>query len=236
MNGRLNVDKMDTINFLLTEVSLGLLGNDFFDIHGNCMDSLNTLVSKSSSKNIACPAGDAPLVHKLKLSESNLLNTNKHKSKTTNSEPYKKPDKLRRLSHSDMRPDQMLPADIPMKSQSAKIRARRSTCIGNRFHLVSENQKQSSTSDQFKVIRLPANGVVQPLVSLEGLQQELKIGMLRHVWLSFCKQKINAFNDIFPSRDAKHGGKLEERAKESGSNANGWRYMQQCRKCSSHIS
>lgn len=45
---RLTIETMDRINFLLTEVSLECLGNNFFDIYGNQTESLLNLVSAES--------------------------------------------------------------------------------------------------------------------------------------------------------------------------------------------
>lgn len=46
----LSLEKMDTVNFLLTEVSLELLGNTFYDVYGDKTNSLNYLVSRKSAK------------------------------------------------------------------------------------------------------------------------------------------------------------------------------------------
>lgn len=50
MTNKLTVEKMDRINFLLTEVSLECLGNRFFDIYGDQSDTLLQLVSVDSLK------------------------------------------------------------------------------------------------------------------------------------------------------------------------------------------
>lgn len=176
------VDKMDTINFLLTEVSLGLLGNDFFDIHGNSIVSLNLLVSKCSSQNDASTASDVPLLQKLKLSESNF---SFEKSKSANAQPYKKPEKLRRLSYSDMSANAMPPADIPAKPKCAKITTRRSTCIGDRLTggLTTSAAQQPSTtvSRKIAVFKAPGLGVNRSLQPLGILQRDLQIGNFLHI-------------------------------------------------------
>lgn len=46
----LTVETMNTINFLLTEVSLECLGNKFFDVYGNQADSLLRLISANTLK------------------------------------------------------------------------------------------------------------------------------------------------------------------------------------------
>lgn len=46
----LTIEKMDKINFLITEVSLECLGNKYFDIYGNQTDSLLRLISINSLK------------------------------------------------------------------------------------------------------------------------------------------------------------------------------------------
>lgn len=180
MNGRHSVDKMDTINFLLTEVSLGLLGNNFFDIHGNRIESLNLLVSKCSSKNNLSTASEVPLLEKLKFSESNFSYEQGcliQNSKPANCQPYNKPERLRRLSYSDMPANAMPLVDIPAKPQCAKIRTRRSTCIGDGAFLTSAAQ-QRSTPVEKRIIafKQPGLSVNQQLQPLEKLQHDLKIG------------------------------------------------------------
>lgn len=46
----LTIETMNTINFLLTEVSLECLGNKFFDVYGNQADSLLRLISANTLK------------------------------------------------------------------------------------------------------------------------------------------------------------------------------------------
>lgn len=46
----LTIEKMDRINFLITEVSLECLGNKFFDIYGNKTNSLLGLISVNTLK------------------------------------------------------------------------------------------------------------------------------------------------------------------------------------------
>lgn len=46
----LTIEKMDKINFLITEVSLECLGNKYFDVYGNQSDSLLRLISANSLK------------------------------------------------------------------------------------------------------------------------------------------------------------------------------------------
>lgn len=50
MTNRLTTEKMDRINFLLTEVSLECLGNRFFDVYGDQSETLLQLVSVDSLK------------------------------------------------------------------------------------------------------------------------------------------------------------------------------------------
>lgn len=180
MNGGPSIDKMDTINFLLTEVSLGLLGNQFFDINGNSIESLNLLVSKCAPKNNQSTASDVPLLKKLKLSESKLSQAKEFtvsKTKSINTQPYTKPDRLRRLSYSDIPADAAPPADN-VKPQCAKIRVRRSTCIGDKPILTSA-PAQKPTETKPMLSRPPGiriNQSLQPPQPLEKLQRDLNIG------------------------------------------------------------
>lgn len=181
MNGGPSIDKMDTINFLLTEVSLGLLGNQFFDINGNSIESLNLLVSKCASKNNQSTASDVPLLKKLKLSESKLSQAEGFtvpKPKSINTQPYTKPDRSRRLSHSDIPADAPPSAEIPAKPQCAKIRLRRSTCIGDRPVWTSTlaQTPPETTPIQSKPTGIRINQSLQAPQPLEKLQRDLNIG------------------------------------------------------------
>lgn len=178
MNGRPSIDKMDTINFLLTEVSLGLLGNNLFDINGNGVGSLNLLVSKCASKNNQNTSGAVPLLQKLKLNESNFsqaTDCSVQKTKLSNSHPYKKPEKLRRLSHTGLLANLTPPVDIPAKPQSAKIRERRFTCIGDRSMLTSAASQKTLDKKTIALKSLGMN-INKTIPPLEKLQQDLNIG------------------------------------------------------------
>lgn len=48
--GDLTLKEMDSINYLLTEVSLELLGNNFFNIFGENVDSINELLTGKENK------------------------------------------------------------------------------------------------------------------------------------------------------------------------------------------
>lgn len=178
MNGCLqNTDKMDTINFLLTEVSLGLLGNSFFDIHGNSVKSLNLLVSKQLSHHIERTPGEVPLLKKLKLSERHIAKgIYAQKLKAAHFHPYKKPEKLRRLSHSGISSSNAPPpVSIPAKPQSARIRERRSTCIGER-PAANALAPPKPVDKQIMTIKAPSMIGKRPHQPLEILQRDLKIG------------------------------------------------------------
>lgn len=179
MNGRQSSDKMDTINFLLTEVSLGLLGNKFFDINGNNIESLNLLVTRNSPNKDNEPpttACENSLLKKLKLSAATLSSEKGNfvlkSTKPIITHPYKKPERLRRLSHSDVPAHLERPVNIPAKPQCAQIMARRSTCIGDRHILSSSIVKNPLET---KTLDLEASHV-NVNRTLEKLQRDLNIG------------------------------------------------------------
>lgn len=235
MNGcRHSTDKMDTINFLLTEVSLGLLGNSFFDIHGNNVKSLNLLVSKQSSQHIERTPGEVPLLKKLKLSEQHIAKgIYAQKLKAAQFHPYKKPEKLRRLSHSDISSTNAPPpVNIPAKPQSARIRERRSTCIGERPTAIALAPPKP-VGKQIVIIKPPGMNANRP--PLEILQRDLKIGNSSAFGImSECQQQRLIGMNLY-YRNAKHDGRLESGPEEtSPKTTDGW-FMQQCSRGPCHF-
>jgi len=68
----LTVDQMDVLNFRLTEVSLELLGNNFYDIFGQKCDTLGSLYRSKSGPTSKEFAADSDLVAALRL--ENIFN------------------------------------------------------------------------------------------------------------------------------------------------------------------
>lgn len=130
----LTLEKMDKINFLITEVSLECLGNKYFDIYGKQTDSLLRLISLNSMK----PDSTDAVADK----QSNLwksLTAEKVKPKVKiNNRPVatSRPQRKRRASLSIVNnesgtadtaandPESLL---VPMAPKAAKITNRRST-------------------------------------------------------------------------------------------------------------
>lgn len=65
----LTVDQMDVLNFRLTEVSLELLGNKFYDIFGQKCDTLGSLYRSKSGQTNNDFAADSDLVAALQLED-----------------------------------------------------------------------------------------------------------------------------------------------------------------------
>lgn len=122
----LTLEKMDKINFLITEVSLECMGNSFFDIYGNQTSSLIPLISASSLKPRATNADE----------QSALWKTmNKDQTRPFIPKTFKAPAvpaRKRRASFSNTNnepdtsndPESLL---VPMAPKAAKIANRRQT-------------------------------------------------------------------------------------------------------------
>lgn len=65
----LTVDQMDVLNFRLTEVSLELLGNKFYDIFGQKCDTLGSLYRSKSGQTNNEFSADSDLVAALKVED-----------------------------------------------------------------------------------------------------------------------------------------------------------------------
>lgn len=137
----LTIEKMDQINFLITEVSLECLGNKFFDVYGNQADSLLRLISVNSLKSKPTDTDDESDLWN-SLTATKVSQTTKAKSgnrqaaamaaATAAAAVTPKPNKKqlkRRASFSITNnesddPESLL---VPMAPKAAKIANRRST-------------------------------------------------------------------------------------------------------------
>lgn len=139
----LTIEKMDKINFLITEVSLECLGNKYFDIYGNQSDSLLRLISANSLKPGAIDE-DKESDLWTSLTATEVTKTNKVKSvnrrqaaaaaraaaaeavANVNKKPLKRRASFSIANETDAanEPESLL---VPMAPKAAKISNRRST-------------------------------------------------------------------------------------------------------------
>lgn len=139
----LTIEKMDRINFLITEVSLECLGNKFFDIYGNQADSLLHLISANSLKAERTDVDDESSLWKSLTTKKkkkiivpiekkilpNIVTNESRKRRASFSNTNEEPD-----TSND--PESLL---VPMAPKAAKIMNRRSTIA---IQAVAKGRKQ----------------------------------------------------------------------------------------------
>lgn len=128
----LTIEKMDKINFLITEVSLECLGNRFFDIYGKQANSLLNLISVNTLKpQSTILDNESDLRKSLTGEKKKIIIEKKELSKVNNNK--NEPKRKRRASFSTTNqegdtsndPESLLmPMSVP---KAAKISQRRST-------------------------------------------------------------------------------------------------------------
>lgn len=123
----LTLEKMDKINFLITEVSLECLGNKFFDIYGNQANSLLKLISASSLRAESTNCDEETALWKALTAEKVKPTITK-----TFKQPIVVPERKRRASFSNADNEQESSNDpesllVPLAPKAAKIARRRST-------------------------------------------------------------------------------------------------------------
>lgn len=95
----LSIKQMDDINVLLTEVALGLLGNQFYDIYGKNQQSFVPLLSKNLTQQQNWSFENCDLVKSLEINENVPSNQSKPISENIIHQT-KQTKKIRRLSGS----------------------------------------------------------------------------------------------------------------------------------------
>lgn len=167
---RLTIEKMDRINFLLTEVSLECLGNKFYDIYG---DQTETLLNLVSTKSLRCkPSADAKnskLLRAVDIDPNEFERRVKLESLKT-----KQRQRKRRMSLSDkdnetfavpqvvskpQNPESLLMPMNPPKA--ARISSRRQTINVSQAQAQAQAQAQSQRHRRTNGYELPRS--VQPL-------------------------------------------------------------------------
>lgn len=153
----LTLEKMDKINFLITEVSLECLGNKFFDIYGNQTNSLLRLISASSLKPEPTNNDDESALWKaLTVEKSKPIIPKTFKAPTV-------PERKRRASFSNpnIEPDTSNDPEcllVPMAPKAAKIATRRSTIsvqVAKNRRQVPSNLLHSSSNFKQQVFEAP---------------------------------------------------------------------------------
>lgn len=173
----LTIEKMDKINFLLTEVSLECLGNKFFDIYGKQADTLLHLISaktlESSSTSLdsesdlwkALTAEKEPIIIPKKIhiprqhvNGSDLKRKRRASCSIANSDPDTSND-----------PESLL---VPMACapKAAKISSRRSTIS---VQQIAKHRKQSQQSEHKKLPPQSQNSQLQtkPLLPTDTIAE-----------------------------------------------------------------
>lgn len=176
----LTIEKMDKINFLVTEVSLECLGNKFFDVYGNQNSSLLGLISYNSLRKPSTePESDTALWKSLTAERQQPIIEQRIQSveKAVSNEPRRK----RRASCSitNNEPDtsddpESLLVPMPVAPKAAKIMQRRSTISVQ----LAKNRKMTSPIAQRKSRRQaqPTNedGKATKTASVAEIKQNLK--------------------------------------------------------------
>ena len=179
----LTVEKMDLINFLLTEVSLELLGNTFFDVFGQKSNGLNHLLSMKSAK---VPEGyserTSDLLNTLGLSIFDLNEDDFSESDEPNGP--EQPKKPRRLTESkstgetvtkEVEQESLL---IPLRKTSAptQIRHRRKTVVDTRPTL--KRQHVETGPSALHASKRPNTPNVVPKKKIDQMKHRVELGSL----------------------------------------------------------
>lgn len=163
---------MDRINFLLTEVSLECLGNNFFDIYGEQSDTLLKLVSAESLQEKKVNADENTALWDVLGMEKHSVRLANHNTRVLQS-----PRRKRRASLSnqddidDVDPESLL---VPMakvpNAPAAKINRRRFTIN------VSQIQKQRKQAAPSNAIKSKSKGTSVAEIK-EKLRNDIKSSM-----------------------------------------------------------
>lgn len=150
----LTKEKMDRINYLITEVSLECLGNKFFDINGDKVDTLYQMINR---KPIKSPESDTHSALWLSISTEKLKLAKKHEK------PRKETNK-RRASFSETKPEPDTDTSndpesllIPIPKKAAKIANRRQTIS------VQHMKAKQLQLPQHKIFRQQVTNPNQPI-------------------------------------------------------------------------
>lgn len=146
---KLTVNKMDRINFLLTEVSLECLGNKYYDIYGDPASSLVYLVSTNSLK--AKPTNNDSNKRLFKTLEINPSEYEESGVVTKSLQRKRRASLSDKDFQIDNDPESLLvPMEKTSASKAAKISRRRSTITASQMQKVRK-LNQTSEAPQNKL-------------------------------------------------------------------------------------
>lgn len=143
----LTIEKMDRINFLITEVSLECLGNKFFDIYGKQTNSLLGLISLNSLSATNGTSSDSEsdlwssLTTERKSTNNNWTRPNKQRIVNKSAQGRKRRASISTTNNETDDPESLL-VPMPSAPKAAKISNRRSTIAVQ----VAKNRKSPATA------------------------------------------------------------------------------------------